>query len=158
LFSRAGATSRRLHGRIAWELESAVAAPSDLKTGRDRHCGQTSAPRTWRSASSKTPRNGESGVRNREFVATSEPYRYQRIKIVATAGIPPLVSRCGACPCRFCPCRFTLRCLSLPLGEAKALLFDLAGDPYETTDRAADQPDRVKQLQAVLKQQQEFDP
>jgi arylsulfatase A-like enzyme len=42
-------------------------------------------------------------------------------------------------------------------GEAKASLFNLAEDPYETTDRAADQPDRVKQLQAVLKQQQERD-
>jgi arylsulfatase A-like enzyme len=43
-------------------------------------------------------------------------------------------------------------------GDAKASLFNLADDPYETTDRAAEQPDRVKQLQAVLKQQQELDP
>jgi arylsulfatase A-like enzyme len=43
-------------------------------------------------------------------------------------------------------------------GDAKTSLFNLIEDPYETTDRAADQPDRVKQLQAVLKQQQELDP
>jgi arylsulfatase A-like enzyme len=44
------------------------------------------------------------------------------------------------------------------IGEAKASLFNLAEDPFETTDRAADQPNRVKQLQAALKQQQQLDP
>jgi arylsulfatase A-like enzyme len=42
-------------------------------------------------------------------------------------------------------------------GEAKASLFNLAEDPYETIDRTADQPKRVKQLGAVRKQQQELD-
>jgi arylsulfatase A-like enzyme len=42
--------------------------------------------------------------------------------------------------------------------RAKFALFNLADDPYETTDRAEQQPERVAQLRALLKQQQALDP